>query len=275
LPRPADTLARVRAIRAALDEYGIGKVAIIGKARPDCVTPELAKELAALGVMRSTWASENASQHGAGDLRRGTQGAHVREALAACREAGIFVCYNLLVFEPDTTLDDVRENVRFIRDHASHPMNFCRAEPYYGTPLHRDLVSRGTLGGSWLGYDYRSRTSVRSCCSASRRRCSASATSRRTESATGTWASGTRTRCSSSSTTTAGGRRAALGRRCEELTRAISLDTAAFLEEAIALAAGADLADRDHVERETALLGLRIAATDARWHVSLDELYAT
>ncbi len=275
LPRPADTIARVRAIREGLDELDVGKVAIVGKARPDCVTADLAKELAALGVIRLYVGVENASEHGAAGLRRGAQGAHVRDALRACREAGIFVCYNLLVFEPDTTLDDVRENVQFIRDHASHPMNFCRAEPYYGTPLHRDLVSRGTLGGSWLGYDYRLDDPRAELLF----RISAAAFRERNFSPDGV---ANRYMGIGYSNKVLeffyddgpGGKRAALGRRCEELTRAISLETAAYLEEAIALAADADLADRDRVERETALLGLRVAASDARWHVSLDELYA-
>ena len=42
----------------------------------------------------------------------------------------------------------VRENVKFIRDHASHPINFCRAEPYFGTQLHTQLAKEQDLGGS-------------------------------------------------------------------------------------------------------------------------------
>ena len=45
--------------------------------------------------------------------------------------------------------------MRFIRDHADHPVNFCRAEPYFGTALHLDMVKAQHLGGSYLGYNYR------------------------------------------------------------------------------------------------------------------------
>jgi hypothetical protein len=68
---------------------------MVGKARPDCVTPALARELAELGVIRLYVGVENGSEAGGEHLRRGTQQHHIRGALAACREAGIFVCYNL------------------------------------------------------------------------------------------------------------------------------------------------------------------------------------
>ena len=58
-------------------------------------------------------------------------------------------------------------------------------------------------------------------------------------------------------------------RRAEEVSRGIVLETADLLEEAVALA---QCEDHDRVERETALLGLRIAAFDRVWHVELDEL---
>jgi len=77
------------------------------------------------------------------------------QALEACSDAGIIPCYNLLIFEPETRLDDVAENIAFMRRFAEHPVNFCRAEPYLGTPLHRQLAQTGSLSGSFLGWDYR------------------------------------------------------------------------------------------------------------------------
>src|SRR5262249_2268831 len=71
-----------------------------------------------------------------------------------------------------------------------------------------------------------------------------------------------------------GGNSEVISRRARLLTRAISLDTAEYLEKAIALAERVALADRETVERETALLGLEIAAADRHWHEELDLLYA-
>ncbi|HJL17976.1 MAG TPA: radical SAM protein [Sandaracinaceae bacterium LLY-WYZ-13_1] len=272
LPRPADTLERVRRIRAALDEYGVGDVGIVGKARPDTLTPELAEALAAHGVIRLYVGVENASERGGAHLGRGMQTRAVGEALRACRRAGIFNCYNLLIFEPEATLDDVRENAAFIRDHAEHPVNFCRAEPYFGTPLHRTLEHTQALGGSYLGWNYRiadDRTELlfRVCAAAFRERnFAADGVANRTMGLG--YGAKVLERFYPDD-----GRLSALSRRATALTRDISLDTAGSLERALDFVAAVDPGDRERVERATARLGLEIAEADQRWHARLDRIY--
>ena len=271
LPRPRDSLSRVRAIRAALDSYGVGNVAMIAKCRPDSMTVDLAKQLRELGVIRVYIGVENASQRGSDHLNRQTQTPRVREALRAVREAGIFACYNLLLFEPDATIDDVKENVAFIREHSAHPVNFCRAEPYHGTPLHRALEERDGLGGSYLGWDYRivddrAELLFRICASAFRGRNFAPNGVANRYMGLGYSAKLLEHFYPDS------GERAALIRRAGELTQDIALETADLLEEAIGIAENANLDDRDGIERDTALLGLKIAAFDRVWLVALDAL---
>ncbi len=273
LPNPARTLERVRAIRAALDEYGVGRIGIVGKARPDTITRELAKELFDLGVIRLYVGVENGSQTGGEHLRRGTQQKHVREALAACREAGIFNCYNLLIFEAQATLSDVWENVRFIRDHADHPVNFCRAEPYYGTPLHLELREEQDLGGSYLGWNYRisddpTELLFRVCSAVFRERNFAPNGVANRYMGLG-YAANVLRRFHAKN-----GEAEPLGRRARALTRDISLDSARFLERAIELVDRVGMRERDRLEREAALLGLAVSEADRRWHLALDELYA-
>ena len=154
LPRPADSMARLTELRRKLDDMGVGQLGLIGKCRPDCVTPELAKELRRLGVVRMFVGVENGTQRGLDNLNRRTTLEQIEQALSAYEAAGIFVCYNLLLFEPDTTLEDVRGNVEFMRRRPHIPVNFCRAEPYHGTPLYERVKTRGTLLGSHLGWDY-------------------------------------------------------------------------------------------------------------------------
>ncbi len=272
LPRPQDTIDRMRAIRAELDRLDVGPVGIIGKCRPDCVTPDLAGELKRLGIIRLYVGVENAADGGAAHLRRTSQQKCIEDALAACRSAGIFVCYNLLLFEPDATLEDVRTNVQFIRDHAAHPVNFCRAEPYHGTPLQLDLSARQALGGSYLGWNYRiedPRTEVlfRICSAAFRQRnFDPDGVGNRY------MGLGYQARILEYFYPDISGRRAKLIQRAADLTRAIALDTATHLDDALELASSTPLDDADRIARETALLGLRIAAADRVWHVGIDEL---
>jgi len=274
LPRPADTLQRLRAIRRSLDEFGVGKVGLIGKAHPECVTPGLARELARLGVIRMFLGVENASQPGLDHLNRRTTTAEVERAVEAFDCAGIMVCYNLLLFEPDARLADIRENIEFVRQFSHIPVNFCRAEPYHGTPLYDQMRQRGTLNGCFLGWNYRiadDRTELmfRICSSAFRDRNFDARGVANRYMGTAYLAQLLRSYydCSSS-------RAQRLLERSERLITDITRDTADLLSEAADLAQTVSLEDHDRVERETALLGLRVAAHDRVWHAQIDDLNA-
>ena len=272
LPRPADSLARVEAIKRYLDDAGVERAAFVGKCRPDTVTPDLARRLAELGVIRLYVGVENASQRGADHLNRRVAVASMGQALDACSEAGIVPCYNLLLFEPETSLCDVAENVAFIRRHAEIPVNFCRAEPYLGTPLHQKLAQSGKLSGSFLGWDYRladdrAELLFRISSAAFRERNFAN-------DGVANRYMGLNYSCGVLDWFYRVGdiRKERLRERAHELTKNISLDTAELLEQALDLAARLDPHDDDRVARETARLGLRVAALDRVWHAALDAL---
>jgi anaerobic magnesium-protoporphyrin IX monomethyl ester cyclase len=272
LPRPADSLARVEAIKRYLDDAGVERAAFVGKCRPDTVTPDLARRLAELGVIRLYVGVENASQRGADHLNRRVAVASMGQALEACSDAGIIPCYNLLLFEPETRLDDVAENIAFIRRYAEIPVNFCRAEPYLGTPLHRKLGEAGRLSGSFLGWDYRLDDDRAELLF----RISSAAFHERNFASEGVANRymGLNYSCGVLDWFYRVGdiRKERLRERAHELTKNISLDTAELLEQALDLAARLDPHDDDRVARETALLGLRVAASDRVWHAALDAL---
>jgi radical SAM superfamily enzyme YgiQ (UPF0313 family) len=272
LPRPADSLARVEAIKRYLDDAGVERAAFVGKCRPDTLTPALARRLAELGVIRLYVGIENASQRGADHLNRRVAVASMGQALDACTEAGITPCYNLLLFETETSLSDVAENIAFMRRYAETPVNFCRAEPYLGTPLHRKLAEAGQLSGSFLGWDYRladdrAELLFRISSAAFRERNFAS------EGVANRYM-GLNYSCGVLDWFYRVGdiRKERLRERAHELTKNISLDTAELLEQALDLAAQLDPHDDERVARETARLGLRVAASDRVWHAALDAL---
>ena len=275
LRRPADSLDRLTRIRRHLDDFGVGKVGIVGKCRPETLTHDLAREIAELGVIRLYLGVENVSSRGAAHLRRRKQVRHVEQALAACRSAGIFVCYNLLIFEPWTKTEDVRENIELVRTHPGHPVNFCRAEPYYGTPLHLKLREQQELGGSYLGWNYRieedrSELLFRVCAAAFRERNFApSGVANRSmgigyalKVAEHFYEPGSDYRFD------------LLRERADRFTRGLTTETADYLERAVDMVEGAKLPEEsERVERETALLAIEIATADRRWQNLMDELY--
>ena len=272
LPRPADSLARVAAMRQTLEKQGVGRSALVGKCRPDTVTKELARELARLGVIRMYVGIENASPNGAAHLDRRTDVATMGTALDAFAEASIFACYNLLIFEPESTLDDVAQNIAFMRAHAATPVNFCRAEPYLGTPMHKRLRAEGRLQGGFLGSDYRilddrAELMFRISAAAFREHNFASEGVANRYMSIGYSAKVLQTFYKDER-----GEIASLLERAREITRSITLDAAELLEQAFDIAAHVDLADHDRIARQTARLALRIAASDRVWHAALDAL---
>ena len=273
LPRPEDSLRRLRTLRQCLDEHGVGPVALVGKCRPDTLTADLAFKLRELGVVRLFVGVENASQAGSDHLGRGVPVEQAHQAVQACHQAGIFCCYNLLVFEPRATLEDVQDNIDFMRRHPYFPVNFCRAEAYHGTALQQDLGRRGALRGSYLGYDYRLQDDraellFRICAAAFGERNYARRGVHNRYMGLGYCA-----RLLEFFYGERNGQRAALARQAEQLTRDIVLESASFLEQALDLAQQVDLAERRHIERETARLGLRVAEADRFQHARLDRIF--
>ncbi len=150
----ARDLSRVTSLRDALRARGVDDVALVVKARPDDVDPEVFRVLREIGLLRVYLGIESGSSLGLKTLGRGVELAENRRAMAYLRGRDIYTCYNMLAFDPESTIDSLRESFRFVRDHASVPMNFCRTEIYVGTPLMTKLARGGRLVGDAFGWDY-------------------------------------------------------------------------------------------------------------------------
>jgi hypothetical protein len=155
LLNPAKAVERFRAIRDGLRGKGVDQIAIAVKARPDSITEESIRVLDELGLFRVFLGVENASENGLKNLNRKQTVAHILNALRILNDFDVHVAFNLLMFEPDTTLDEILINLRFMERHNENPFNFCRAEAYPGTGLESKLMREGRLLGDGFGYDYR------------------------------------------------------------------------------------------------------------------------
>lgn len=155
LPNAAKATRRFEELRAGLEREGVVGIAIAVKARPDSITYDSIKVLDDLGLFRVFLGVENASENGLRHLNRKCEFDQILSALRILNDFDTHIAFNLLMFEPDTIMDDILINLRFIERHIENPLNFCRAEAYAGTGLETTLRAEDRLLGDYFGFDYR------------------------------------------------------------------------------------------------------------------------
>ncbi|MGE5341817.1 MAG: B12-binding domain-containing radical SAM protein [Candidatus Omnitrophota bacterium] len=154
LPTKEANKKRFKKFLDGFDRLGFKDIALSIKARPDSLSSDIVEILKALHVLRVFIGIENMSESGLQNLGRKLSTSDNSQALDALNNAGIQTAFNLLIFEPSTTLKDLEYNLMFMEHHLENPYNFCRTEIYNGTPLELELRSKGKLLGDYFGWDY-------------------------------------------------------------------------------------------------------------------------
>jgi anaerobic magnesium-protoporphyrin IX monomethyl ester cyclase len=146
--------ARLVALRDALRARGVRDIAVVVKARPDDVDARVFDVLEEIGLLRVYLGIEAGSTQGLRVLGRGVDIQQNRRALEMLRAREIYACFNMLIFDPESTIVSLRESLAFLREYPEVPMNFCRTEIYVGTPLMTKLAREERLIGDVFGWDY-------------------------------------------------------------------------------------------------------------------------
>lgn len=151
-----ETKARMLALKEAIESKNIDvkSLAFLIKARPDTIDDEVASSLEELGVVGVFLGVENASESGLKSLIRGVRLESIYDALDSLEKFGMIPTFNLLIFHPRATMDEIDENISFLEKHHGHPFDFGRAEVVAGSPLERMLIDEGKLRGQWPKWDY-------------------------------------------------------------------------------------------------------------------------
>ncbi|MCA9493598.1 MAG: B12-binding domain-containing radical SAM protein [Myxococcales bacterium] len=146
---------RFEALADALEARGIGRYATVVKARPTDVDERVFGILRdRLNCIRCYVGVETDADQGLVTLRRWARPRQNREAIRIVRDLDLYVCFNLLMFDPDTTLEDLETNLAFIEHASEFPSNFGRVELYAGTPLLHRMQQEGRATGDFLQWDY-------------------------------------------------------------------------------------------------------------------------
>jgi anaerobic magnesium-protoporphyrin IX monomethyl ester cyclase len=147
---------RLSALGRALVARGAARgIAFAIKCRPGAVDESLFAVLKTMGLFRVFLGIEAGTEDSLRKLGRGQTVGENERALRILNGLDLHVCFNLLMLHPDSTLEDFRANVAFLRAHPNNAINFCRTEIYAGTPLERRMRRQNRLLGDYWGYDYR------------------------------------------------------------------------------------------------------------------------
>lgn len=81
------------------------------------------------------------------------------EAIDCLKRLGLTFNMGFMLFDPDSTISTIRQNLRFLRSTVSDgscPLNFCKMLPYAGTPIETRLTEDNRMTGSLSqpNYDY-------------------------------------------------------------------------------------------------------------------------
>jgi radical SAM superfamily enzyme YgiQ (UPF0313 family) len=124
--------------------------------------PDLFRLLKEAGLSRVFLGIESASQRQLDTYNKMVTVEDNRRALALLEELGIQVSIGMIMFDPDTTVDELNANLEFLRrafgswakvkERVARPWN--RLEVYAGTPIEKILREQGRLKGDYIHYDY-------------------------------------------------------------------------------------------------------------------------
>src|SRR5262249_24999766 len=115
---------RFDALTDALERRGIGPFATVVKARPpDCDAEVFSILRRRLNCIRAYVGVETDADQGLSTLQRWSTAKMNRRAIELARELDLYTCFNMLIFDPDTTMESLETNVQFIRWAAEFPSN--------------------------------------------------------------------------------------------------------------------------------------------------------
>jgi len=157
LPSEARTIERTERLSLALRARGVSDLVFWVKGRPETITPAVAQALQRMGVIHLFLGIESANAERLEYLGRSHQPADNERAIAACRAAGVMPSFNFMLFDPDSTLEDLDATLTLAEAHLDLSWNVCRTEIYSGTALRQRLEQEGRLRGDYRTYGYEMR----------------------------------------------------------------------------------------------------------------------
>jgi radical SAM superfamily enzyme YgiQ (UPF0313 family) len=134
-----------------------GKVAWKISCRVDEIDPDLFGIMKDAGLYLVYLGIESGTDEGLQTLNKQVTVNDILQAVAELKRLGLMFAYGFMLFDPGSTFDSVRANIRFLKKIVSDgraPTVFCKMLPYAGTPIANTLASTGRLRGTIARPDY-------------------------------------------------------------------------------------------------------------------------
>jgi len=154
VPSVEKNLDRIDALDRELRSRGVRHVGLVLKCRPADVQRPAFLRLREMGLLRVFLGIESGSAEGLASIGRRQTVEDAHRALQICEELGISTQYTVIMFHPEATPASMIADLEFVRSHLAHPLSFCRAEIYAGTPLEGRMIASSRARGSYLARTY-------------------------------------------------------------------------------------------------------------------------
>jgi len=155
VPAVRHNLERVEALDRALRLEGVRHIGLVLKCRPADVDRQVFLRLREMGLLRVFLGIESGSAAGLASIGRQQTVDQAHRALEICEDLDLSSQYTIILFHPEATPETMLTDLSFVRQHPAHPLSFCRAEAYAGTPLERRMLAAGRATGDYLARAYR------------------------------------------------------------------------------------------------------------------------
>ena len=154
LPNARQTLSRIDALTRALTARHVHDAMFWIKGRPETITMEVLDAAWKMGARHLFLGVEHSVERRLSYLGRRHRHRHNLDAIARLKAAKLRPSFNLMIFDPECTLEEVGAVMDFGASCAEIPWNICRTEVYPGTELFRNLKAAGRLQGDYRTYGY-------------------------------------------------------------------------------------------------------------------------
>lgn len=154
VPNPERNLERIGQYERAIAEAGLRDIGLVLKCGPQDLDRASLAKLKEMGLIRIFLGIESGSQCGLDSIGRRQTPVDTERAVSLCEEFDVSSQYTMIIFNPDATLESMLADLDFVERHPAHPLNYCRAEIYAGTPLEQRMLESGRSLGTYMARTY-------------------------------------------------------------------------------------------------------------------------